>query len=131
MGTVTYSLLRVGSTVSAVGVWQRMDTLSKWSRHWQRACGVPKLGANPGEGCKTSRKKRRKRAGADTRAEGEGEKGLLKECWGDSKTTPVHHTSAPWGCPLFHDDRDRHPYISRATSALDRDLAGCDAPFCP
>lgn len=53
-----------------------------------------------------------------------------KECWsnaGGSKATSVLHTSASWGCPLFPDNGNWHPSVSKATSAWDGDPAGCDA----
>uniref|UniRef100_A0A663EF85 MPL proto-onco, thrombopoietin receptor n=1 Tax=Aquila chrysaetos chrysaetos TaxID=223781 RepID=A0A663EF85_AQUCH len=50
---------------------------------------------------------------------------------GGSKATPVLHTSASWGCPLFPDNSNRHPCASKATGAWDGAPAGHDAPVHP
>lgn len=55
-----------------------------------------------------------------------GEKGLLKQCWGQQDHACVSHICT-FGLSPF---RGQTTYVSRATSASDRDPAGCDAAVC-
>lgn len=105
-----------------------MDTLCKCSRHWQWACGVPKLGATLGEAANARRKRRRKRAGGGPRAEGVGEKGL--QCWGHQDHPHASHICILGLSPLPR-QQGQAPICQQSYQCFRWRSIGCDAPVCP